>query len=159
VAPATAIGDGIYSCLDALSQAPPDPDKPDEPAPGAIVLLSDGFTNVGKPSAPAAQRAKELGYPIYTIAFGTTGGYLEEGGHLEPVPVDHFELSEVARYSGGKKFEAGSMDELREVYAAIAKSVGYVTVEQEITEQYAGYALALAALAALAMVSLAARWP
>ncbi len=59
VAPSTAIGEGIYSALDALAQAPPDPDHPDEPAPGAIVLLSDGYTNVGRPSELAAARGEE----------------------------------------------------------------------------------------------------
>ncbi|MDR1768506.1 MAG: VWA domain-containing protein, partial [Propionibacteriaceae bacterium] len=40
VAPSTAIGEGIYSSLDAIDQAPADPDHPDDPAPSAIVLLS-----------------------------------------------------------------------------------------------------------------------
>jgi Ca-activated chloride channel family protein len=159
VAPSTAIGDGIYSALDALEQAPSDPDEPDKPAPGAIVLLSDGFTNIGRSSADAAKASKEKGYSIYSIAFGTPNGYVVNGRHEEPVPVDHAELEQVARLSGGKKFEASSLDELQEVYASIARSVGYVKVEEEVTEQYAGYALLLAVIASLAMVSLAARWP
>lgn len=32
--PATAIGEAIYTSLDALQLAPPDPENPDEPAPG-----------------------------------------------------------------------------------------------------------------------------
>ena len=68
VMPSTAIGEGIYSALDAMAQAPPDPDHPDEPAPGAIVLLSDGYTNIGRPSATAARQAKEQRIPIYAIA-------------------------------------------------------------------------------------------
>ena len=46
VAPSTSIGEGIYSSLDALALAPVDPDHPEDPAPGAIVLLSDGYTNI-----------------------------------------------------------------------------------------------------------------
>lgn len=159
VAPSTAIGEGIYSSLDAMAQAPADTDHPDEPAPGAIVLLSDGYTNVGRPSDQAAGEAKKQKIPIYTIAYGTPNGYVESNGRREPVPVNPAELAQIARISGGKAFTAGSSGELKEVYSSIAKSVGYVKVDQEITEQYAGYALALAMLAAIAVISLGARWP
>jgi Ca-activated chloride channel family protein len=159
VAPSTAIGEGIYSSLDAMAQAPPDPDHPDEPAPGAVVLLSDGYTNVGRPSDQAARDAAAQHIPIYTIAYGTANGYVENNGRREPVPVNPAELAQVSRLSGGKAFTAGSAGQLKEVYSSIAKSVGYVKVDQEVTEQYAGYALLLAVLAAIAVISLGARWP
>lgn len=159
VAPSTSTGEGIYSALDALAQAPPDPDHPDEPPPGAIVLLSDGSRNNGRPADQAAREAKRQKIPIYTIAFGTANGYVETDGRREPVPANPAEMAEIARISGGKTFTAGSSGELREVYSSIAKSVGYVKVDQEVTEQYAGYALALALLAAIAVISLGARWP
>jgi len=159
VAPSTAIGEGIYSSLDAMAQAPGDPDHPEDPAPGAVVLLSDGYTNVGRPSDQAAQVAKKQKIPIYTIAYGTANGYVESNGRREPVPVNPAELAQIARISGGKAFTAGSSGELKEVYSSIAKSVGYVKVDQEVTEQYAGYALALSILAAFAVISLGARWP
>ena len=159
VAPSTAIGEGIYSSLDAMAQAPPDPDHPDEPAPGAVVLLSDGYTNVGRPSDQAARDAAAQHIPIYTIAYGTANGYVENNGRREPVPVNPAELAQVSRLSGGKAFTAGSAGQLKEVYSSIAKSVGYVKVDQEVTEQYAGYALLLAVVAAIAVISLGARWP
>ncbi|HEX5334455.1 MAG TPA: VWA domain-containing protein [Propionicimonas sp.] len=159
VAPSTAIGEGIYSSLDAMAQAPPDPDHPDDPAPGAVVLLSDGYTNVGRPSDQAARDAAKQRIPIYTIAYGTANGYVENNGRREPVPVNPAELAQVSRLSGGKAFTAGSAGQLKEVYSSIAKSVGYVKVDQEVTEQYAGYALLLAVLAAVSVISLGARWP
>ena len=159
VAPSTAIGEGIYSSLDAMAQAPTDPDHTDEPAPGAVVLLSDGYTNVGRPSDQAARDAAAQHIPIYTIAYGTANGYVENNGRREPVPVNPAELAQVSRLSGGKAFTAGSAGQLKEVYSSIAKSVGYVKVDQEVTEQYAGYALLLAVLAAVAVISLGARWP
>lgn len=159
LAPSTAIGEGIYSALDALAQAPADPAHPDDPAPGAIVLLSDGYTNIPRPSDQAARAAKELDVPIYTIAYGTPNGCVESQGRCEPVPVDHREMEEIARISGGKKFSAGSSAELKEVYESIANTVGYVKEDREVTEQYAGYALAFAILASLAVASLASRWP
>ncbi len=159
VAPSTAIGEGIYSSLDAMAQAPADPDHPDDPAPGAVVLLSDGYTNVGRPSDQAAREAAAQHIPIYTIAYGTANGYVENNGRREPVPVNPAELAQVSRLSGGKAFTAGSAGQLKDVYSSIAKSVGYVKVDQEVTEQYAGYALLLAVLAAVAVISLGARWP
>ncbi len=159
LAPSTAIGEGVYSALDAMQLVPPDPAHPDEPTPGAIVVLSDGYTNIGRSSAVAARASKELGFPIYTIAYGTPGGYVISNGRREPVPVNPAELRVVARESGGEAFTAGSRDELERVYASIARSVGYEKVDQEVTELYAGIALAFAVLAALAVASLAARWP
>lgn len=159
LAPATAIGEGIYSSLDALTLAPLDPKHPDEPAPGSIVILSDGYSNVGRASDDAAKIAKERGYAIYTIAYGTLNGYVEVDGQREPVPYRPEELAQVARLSGGESFKAGSSDELSRVYQSIARSVGYEKVEKEVTERYVGGALGLAVIASLAVLSLAARWP
>jgi Ca-activated chloride channel family protein len=159
VAPSTAIGDGVLSSLDAIAQAPSDPAHPDDPAPAAVVLLSDGSTNAGTPSAKASQQAKKLGVPVYTIAYGTDNGYIEIGGQRQPVPVDHYELEQIARITGGKKFSAGSSGELKQVYQSIAHAVGTVKADQEVTEAWAGIALLFALVAAVAMVSLAARWP
>lgn len=159
LAPSTAIGEGIYSALDALALVPPDPDHPDDPTPGAIVLLSDGYTNIGRPSAIAARDAGQLGFPIYTIAYGTPNGYVVSNGARQPVPVNPAELAAVARNSRGEAFTAGTRNELSRVYANIARSVGYERVDQEVTELYAGIALGFAVLASLAVLSLAARWP
>ena len=159
LAPATAIGEGIYTSLDALLLAPPDPDHPDDPAPGAIILLSDGYTNIGRDSATAAQAAKDQGVPVYTIAYGTPGGYVYEEGVRVPVPVNHAELARVAQISGGKKYAAESVSDLRGVYETLARSVGYDEMETEVTDRFALLALALSVIAGVGVISLAARWP
>lgn len=159
VAPSTAIGESIYTSLDALKLVPPDPKAPKQTAPAAIVLLSDGATNIGRPSLVAAQQARKQSVPIYTIAYGTANGYVVEGGQRQPVPVNHAELSAVAKASDGKKFAAASRDELEAVYQTIARSVGYEKVYTEVTDKYAGLALLLAVLASLGVISLGARWP
>lgn len=159
LAPSTAVGEGIYTSLDALHLVPPDPDDPEAVAPAAIVLLSDGATNMGRSSLSAAQTAGEAGVPIYTIAYGTQEGYVEQDGEYQRVPVDHYEMTEVAKASGGKKFSAATARQLDEVYEAIRRSVGYEAVPAEITDRYAGLALIFAVLAALGVISLAARWP
>lgn len=155
----TAIGDGIYASLAALTQVPPDPDDPTAVAPARIVLLSDGKTQAGRPSDVAAQAAKAQRVPIYTIAYGTADGYIEIGGRREPVPVDRAELARVSRISGGEAYTATSAGELRDVYRDIGSSVGKEKVDREVTARYAGLGLVLAILAALGLTSLAARWP
>lgn len=155
----TAIGEGIYASLAALTQVPPDPDDPKAPVPARIVLLSDGKTQLGRSSAAAAQVAKDQKVPIYTIAYGTENGTIEISGRVERVPVDLAELQRIARITGGEAYEARSAGQLKEVYADIGTSVGTEKVEQEVTERYAGFGLIFAVLAALGMISLGARWP
>ncbi len=157
--PSTAIGEGIYTSLAALNQVPPDPTDPNADVPGRIVLLSDGKTQVGRPSDEAARAAAAQNVPIYTIAYGTEGGTINVQGREEPVPVDKAELARVSRISGGQAYSAGSAGELRDVYKDIGSSVGKEKVDQEVTSRYAGFGLFLAILAALGMVSLGARWP
>lgn len=159
VAPSTAIGEGIYSSLDAVAQAPLDPKHPNDPARAAIVLLSDGWTNAGRASLPAAKESKKEGVPIYTIAYGTPGGTITVNGETQSVQVDPKELSTIARASGGAMFTADAASKLKDVYSSIARQVGFVKETREVTEAYAGYALLFAVLASLAVASLAARWP
>lgn len=157
--PSTAIGEGIYKSLDALRLVPPDPSDPDAVAPASIVLLSDGGTNIGRSSAGAAEESKRQGVPVYTIAFGTDRGYVIQDGQRQAVAVDHYEMSEIARISGGKKYSADSASQLNEVYEAIRESVGTEDVPAEVTDRYAGLAIVFAVLAALGVISLGARWP
>lgn len=159
VAPATAIGDAIYQSLDALLLVPPDPAHPNDPAPAAIVLLSDGQTTIGRSSHDAALEAKKQKVPVFTIAYGTADGYVIDHGERQPVPVNHAELADIARTSGGKKFSAANSSELQEVYKSIAQSIGYEEVDQEVTERYVWLAGLSCLLASLALISLAARWP
>jgi Ca-activated chloride channel family protein len=157
--PSTAIGEGIYTSLAALAQAPPDPEHPNSKPPARIVLLSDGKTQIGRPAAEAAKAAKDQNVPIYTIAYGTPDGYIDVQGRREPVPVDRAELANVARISGGEAYRAESAGELRQVYSDIGQSVGKVKVDRDVTYRYAGFGLAFAILAAIGMISLGARWP
>lgn len=157
--PSTAIGEGIYTSLAALSQVPPDPSDPTADVPARIVLLSDGKTQVGRPSDQAARAARDQNVPIYTIAYGTEDGYIEVNNRREPVPVDRIELQRVAKISGGQAYTAESAGELKEVYKDIGSSVGKEKVDKEVTSRYAGIGLGFAILASLGMISLGARWP
>ena len=157
--PSTAIGEGIYTSLQALTTIPPDPKDPTAKVPARIVLMSDGSTQAGRPSAGAAMEAKKQEVPIYTIAYGTLGGYIVSGGRREPVPVDSAELYNIAKISGGKAYKAEDAGQLRTVYRDIGQSVGKEAVDKEVTTRYAGFGLLFAILASLGVASLAARWP
>jgi len=155
----TAIGEGIYCALDSLVLIPPDPDHPNDPAPAVIVLISDGESNQGRDSAQAARDAKTMEIPVFTIAYGTPNGYIVDHGQTNPVPVNKEELRTIANISGGKAYSADSLNQLKEVYSGISRSVGYVKQESEITEQFVGYAAIFGVVALLGVMSLAARWP
>jgi Ca-activated chloride channel family protein len=155
----TAIGEGIYTSLAALTQVPPNPSDPKAVVPARIVLLSDGKTQVGRASDQAARDARDQKVPIYTIAYGTEDGYIEVGGRREPVPVDRNELARVSKITNGEAYTATSAGELKSVYKDIGSSVGKEKVDKEVTSRYAGFGLGFAILAALGMISLGARWP
>lgn len=155
----TALGEGIYTALQAIDKAPKDPNDPDKAAPGAIVLLSDGENTNGRSPRQAAAQAKERDIPVHTIAYGTENGYVDVEGERFTVPPNKEQMAEIAELSGGQTFEASSTEDLKKVYENIGSAVGYVNAEREITSRFAGYGLAFAVLAALGAISLGARWP
>ncbi|HHV20777.1 MAG TPA: VWA domain-containing protein [Propionibacterium sp.] len=155
----TAVGEAIVVALQALAQAPQPPGADDEPAPGAIVLLTDGQNTVGRPAEQGALVAATEEVPIFTIGYGTENGFVDLDGQREPVPVNHEQLERVAEGTGGEHFRAASPDQLKKVYANIGSSVGVEKAERETTAAWAGWGLGFAALAALSAISLAARWP
>lgn len=155
----TAVGEAIVVALGALDQAPRPEGSDDEPAPGAIVLLSDGQNTVGRPAVQGAQEAADAEVPIYTIGYGTENGFVDLDGERQGAPVNHAELESVAQISGGEHFRAANPDQLESVYADIGSSVGTEKAERETTAAWAGWGLGFGVLAALCAISLAARWP
>ena len=153
----TSVGEAIYTALAALQMAPLGEDG--SIAPGAIVLLSDGQNTAGRAPTQAANEARKAEVPIYTIAYGTQNGYVDLDGKREPVPPDVTLLREISQMTGGEAYQAESLPELERVYSNIRSEVGMVPVKKETTALWAGYGLAFAVVAALAAVSLGARWP
>ncbi|MFZ0529711.1 MAG: VWA domain-containing protein [Propionicimonas sp.] len=153
----TAVGESIYTALSALALAPKGTDS--SPAPGAIVLLSDGQNTAGRSPMQAADEAKSQEVPVHTIAFGTENGYVDVDGQRERVPPDKELLADIAAASGGQAYTAEDLGQLDKVYNNIRSEVGQTPVKKETTALWAGYGLAFAVVAALAAVSLGARWP
>lgn len=155
----TAIGDAIVTALRALEQAPRDPARPDQLAPGAIVLLSDGENTVGTTAQQGARRAAEAKVPVHTIAYGTENGYVDLDGKRESVPPDTATLRQVADETGGRAFTADTPRQLDRVYRDIRSEVGVEKKSTDVSSTFAGYAIVAAVLAALGAISLGARWP
>ncbi len=115
--------------------------------PGAIVLLSDGASNVGVDPLAAARQAKADHIPIYTIAIGTPNGRIPITRHGQtvstPVPVSPQQLAEVAAQSGGRTFTAVDSAKASAVYAHLATLLGHKQVKREMTASIAGGGLVL----------------
>jgi Ca-activated chloride channel homolog len=164
----TAMGDAIDRGLEAKRPPPPQVDRP-RAKPGAqptptvppaeaqpgkeppvvMLLLSDGANTVGKKQPmEAADEAKRLQVPVFTIALGTDSGVVEvpdESGQPRriPVPPDKVTLRRIADTTGGKFFTAPSNRDLKGVYRDLGSRIGFVKERQEVTVVFAAGALLL----------------
>jgi len=147
----------------------------------SILFLSDGRQNRGllQPLQGAA-RARAAGFPIYTVALGTTGrttlrgrggGFNFYGGggsgnaggfgfsganSLAPDPVT---LRKIAVATGGKFFRAKSAGDVKSAYSKLGSSLGRVPDSKEITDEFVSAAAVLLLLAGLASAFWAPRIP
>ncbi len=159
LAESTAIGDALSAGTKLLVNAA-DPDDDPELPPGVMVLLSDGETTVGRLTSDGAAEAATAGIPVYTIAFGTDGGTIQdpESGDIVPVPVRPADLELVAETTGGEAFEARTGGELASAYDQIAESLGEtigdpIEIVTELTWRWA-----LAAFLALGLAWALSLW-
>jgi Ca-activated chloride channel homolog len=152
--PSPAATPGASAAPDA-SPAPSAPtDLPSGQPLVAAILLSDGAQSGGKAQPlEAAQRAKTLGVPIYTIALGTPDGQVEvqnEFGQMVTleVPPDTETLKQIASITGAKDFNAPTAAELASVYDSLESRIGYTEERQEVTFALVGAGLLLVVLGA-----------
>jgi Ca-activated chloride channel family protein len=141
--PSTAIGEGVFACLQAIKDSSTRLRDAQGLPPARIVLLSDGSTLTGRSNAEAAQAAKAAKVPVDTIAYGTPDGSVVIQGEAIPVPVNEEALRELAAQTGGSYHRATSGDELRGVYKGLGSSIGYQTVRKELDGWFTGVGLAL----------------
>jgi Ca-activated chloride channel family protein len=155
----TAIGDAILASLQAIKTVPADEEG--TPPPAVVILMSDGKTTKGTPDEIAAQRAREAGVPVSTIAFGTQSGTITVPQEPTPirVPVDKDALARIANETDGHSYDAESTNELKDVYRGIGSSVGYVEEARSIIGWFVGLALAAALLAGLGSLTWFSRLP
>jgi len=142
LAEATATGEAVFVCLEAIGGVPADGAQGAPPA--RIVLLSDGYRTFGRSIEDAATAALEANVPVSTIAFGTDSGTVNISGSEQRVPVDRRALERLATMTGGFFYEAASAEGLRQVYEDMGSSIGYKTVAKEIGQVFLGLGLLFA---------------
>jgi len=140
----TAVGEAIQTGLRQLQRVPKVGGKR---PPGAIVLISDGASNVGVGPLTAARQARAQHVPIFTISVGTPSGTIQirRGSRTvtTPVPVSREQLTQIASTAGGRTFKASDAAGVSAAYARLAAHLGHKQVKQEITTSFAGGALVL----------------
>jgi Ca-activated chloride channel family protein len=140
----TAVGVTILTAINELKNLPLVHGKR---PPGAIVLISDGASNVGVDPLGAARQAATQHIPIYTVSVGTSRGTIpiKRGSRIvtTPVPVSPQQLEQIAHLSGGRSFTASNAAGLSAVYAHLAAQLGRKQVKREITAGFAGGGLVL----------------
>jgi Ca-activated chloride channel family protein len=151
----TATGDAIATAVKVLQRVPGDAGRR---PPAAILLLSDGASQTGRSPQLAAQQAKRLKIPIYTVALGTQAGTIQVpqrggGTKTQRVPPDPRALAEVATTSGGQTFAAATSAGLSSVYEKLGSQLSHHDEKRPVTSAFAGGGLVL--LLAGAVASLA----
>lgn len=135
----------------------------------SILFLSDGRQTQGQlQPLEGAARARAAGFPIYTVALGTTGatslrgfpgGFPGQGGQfgaagrrgLSPDPVT---LKAIATQTGGEFFRARSAGAVDAAYSKLGSSLGRTHGRVEITDIF----LAIGAALLVAAGTLSALW-
>jgi Ca-activated chloride channel family protein len=134
----------------------------------SILFLSDGRQTQGQlQPLDGAARARAAGFPVYTVALGTTGatklrgfpgGFPGIGGPFGPglrgLSPDPVTLQAIARQTGGTFFRARSAGAADAAYAKLGSSLGRIHGRVEVTD------ILLAAGAALLVLAgaLSALW-
>jgi Ca-activated chloride channel homolog len=143
----------------------------------SILFLSDGRQTQGelRPLEGAA-RARAAGFPVYTVALGTTGatrlrgfpqGFGGGGGFgagpfgtgrrgLSPDPVT---LKAIATQTGGRFFRARSAGAADSAYSKLGSSLGRQRGKVEITDAFVAVGAALLVLAGVLSTLWAPRIP
>jgi len=170
----TALGSGLVIALDAaLPQARinveefinPPKGKKDEPrkkleeremtagsnTAAAIVLLSDGQSNVGPDPLKAAELAAHYGVRVYTVGMGTPEGTtVSADGWQMRVRLDEEKLKQIARVTEGEYFRAPDARELRQIYSRLSTTLGFEKQQPtEVTALAAGLGALLVGLGAV----------
>jgi Ca-activated chloride channel family protein len=151
----TATGNAIATATSVLSKAPAAGQKR---PPAAIVLLSDGASTRGQDPVAAAQAARKLHIPVYTVVLGTSEGTItvkKSDGSTQTVrvPPDPASLAQISRASGAATFTAPTASGLKQVYEKLGSQLGHKKQKHQVTTAFAGGGLAL--LLAGAAMSLA----
>jgi len=170
----TAIGDGLQLAVQTVKQSVGDaPRGKDGKVPGAIVLLSDGAQTRGVLTPiQGADKARDAGIRVFTVALGTDHGTLNGfgfgfggngggfgGGRRFPVRPDPVTLAAIARETDGKTYRAQSASKVQDVYKQLGQSIAHRPATREVSSWFAGAAALLLVLSMGAARAGGARLP
>jgi Ca-activated chloride channel family protein len=182
----TAIGDALAAAVELVQQTLSEGQEtialraaPAGEAKGvaSILFLSDGAQTRGTLLPfEGADRAKEAGIPVYTIALGTPEGVVSgrfgfgpggpppgtpgfNGEQTIPVPPDPETLRGIAETTGGKFTEARTADALEQTYEELGSSLGREPGETEITFAFLALAGGLLLIAGVLSALWSPRFP
>ena len=158
----TALGDAVLlSAQLGGRQRAEDGTRP----PTSVLVISDG-ARVGGRTTPqtAAQRARTLHVPVYTVVLGTQNGVVEEtltGGFRATirVPPSPQTLRQIAQTTGGQSFTVTDRAGLRKIYEQLGSRLGHRKEDREITDAFAGGSALLLLAGAAVSLSLFRRVP
>ncbi len=119
--------------------------------PAAIIIFSDGVSNIGMEPAQAAALAKEAKVKIYGVGVGTpAGSVMQVEGQLVLVPFDSTLLQRMAQLTEGQYLDlSSSAEELREVYRKLGRAIGWESHQTELTSLLAAGAGSMMVLGAV----------
>lgn len=176
--PGTAIGSGIVVALATLfpdsgmdlprllggrsaKSAPldevPSPERvePGSYSSAAIVLLTDGQRTAGPDAMAAAKMAADRGVRVYTVGIGTKEGKtIQFEGWSVRVKLDEDTLKNIASATRAEYFNAGTADDLADVYQSLQSRIVLRTRETEVT----ALVVAVACLLSLLSATLSLLW-
>jgi Ca-activated chloride channel family protein len=144
----------------------------------SILFLSDGHQTRGiLQPLQGAELARRAGFPVYTVALGTTGnttlrggfpggngagsgGFFGNGlpgaGGLAPDPVT---LRAIAKLTGGEFFRANSAGAVQSAYSKLGSSIGRTKGHTEVTGDFLAGAAIVLVLAGILSALWAPRLP
>lgn len=113
---------------------PPSGSAPTDLPPAAVIILSDGISNLGVDPTQAAALAKEANVKIYTVGVGVPGGsVMTVDGQLVLVPFDPAVLQRVASLTGGQYYDTSASQELRRISRQLGRAIGWERRRTEVT--------------------------
>jgi uncharacterized protein YegL len=119
----TPLGEGLKTAIDHLdAQGRSDTVK-------AIILLTDGWWNMGCDPVEQADRAAAKGYTVYTIGWGG---------------VNVTSLTLIAERTGGRAYFPASEDDLVEIYEELAMELSSITAKNTVLSMELGADVAYA---------------
>ena len=108
----TAIGDAIGLAMKHLRQA--------RNQKAVLILLTDGANNAGAVDPmDAAEKAKQMGLVIHTVAFGGEENLRYRGQTQRRSDIDLDALDQIAQSTGGQAYFASNTEQLAHIYDEI----------------------------------------